>query len=82
MIIIIVVVVMVMMLIGTLLFFFFVLLVHVHIHKPFGYIGIIGCIDDDMRNKHVHFFVFPSFFPVLLVPTLSTRYLLRGIPPR
>lgn len=60
--------------------FFFVVLVHVHV--PFGHLGMIGCIDDDMNNEHVHFFVFPSFFPVLSVPTLGTRYLPRGIPPR
>lgn len=40
--------------------FFLFLLVHVHV--PFGHIGMIRCIDDDMNNKHVHFFVFPSFF--------------------
>lgn len=42
--------------------FFFVFLVHVHVHVPFGHIGMIRCIDDDMNNEHVHFFVLPSFF--------------------
>lgn len=50
-----------MMLIGSLLFFLFVVLVHVHVHEPFGHTETSG-IDDDMNNEHVHFFVFPSFF--------------------
>lgn len=64
--------------------FFFVLLVHVHVHEPFGHTETTG-IDDDMNNdyEHVHFFVFPSFFPVLSVGTwyLGTShevYLLDG----
>lgn len=73
---------MMMLMIGSLLFFL-VLLVHVHVHKPFGHIGMIGYIDDDMNNEHVHFFVFPSFFLVLSVGRyIVPGYLLRGIPPR
>lgn len=39
-------------------------------------------IDDDMNNKHVHFFVFPSFFSCSFGRYLVPRYLPRGIPPR
>lgn len=67
--------IMVMMMIGSLVFvFLFVLLVHVHVHEPFGHIRMIGCIDDDMNNKHRHFFGIPFFFfLVLSVPHLGTR---------
>lgn len=66
-------VVVMMMMIGSLLLFFFVLFVLlVHVHVPFGHTETTDtCIDDDMNNKHVHFFVFPSFFPVLSVPTCT-----------
>lgn len=72
-----------MMLIGSLLLFVFSFSWYMYIYMyPLATQKQRAGIDDDMNNEHVHFFVFPSFFLVLSVPTLGTRYLLRGIPPR
>lgn len=75
---------MMMVMIGSLRFFFFSFFWYMYM-LPFGHTETSD-IDDDMNDKRGHFSVFPSFFFLffryLHVPTLGTRYLPRGTPPR